>query len=152
MPDTSDTLKKLQATLDTGAELLAAHGLAGWRMGFDRARTRAGKCDYKNRVITLSGYYVFRADPADIRDTLLHEIAHALVGPKHGHDAVWAAKARAIGCSAMRCHSLEFTRGRWLVRCPNGCFSAERHRRRANMVCKKCRAPIEYAIAPRQPA
>ena len=44
-------------------------------------------------------------------DTLLHEIAHAIVGPGHAHDAVWQTAARRIDCKAKRCstvtHSLK---------------------------------------------
>ena len=36
-------------------------------------------------------------DPDEVRDTILHEIAHALVGPGHGHDAVWKAKCVEVG-------------------------------------------------------
>jgi SWI/SNF-related matrix-associated actin-dependent regulator 1 of chromatin subfamily A len=33
------------------------------------------------------------------KDTILHEIAHAIVGPHHGHDEVWRGKAVEIGCT-----------------------------------------------------
>lgn len=32
-------------------------------------------------------------------DTVAHEVAHALVGPAHGHDAVWRRKAVELGGS-----------------------------------------------------
>ena len=47
--------------------------------------------------VELSVSFVLRATWSDIRDTLLHEIAHAIVGPGHGHDAVWQTAARRIG-------------------------------------------------------
>ena len=94
--------------LELGAQLLAEYGLEGWRLRLDHARRRAGLCDYRNKTISLSRHYVRYADEAHIKDTLLHEIAHALVGPHHGHDAVWRQQARKMGCSATRCHTLEF--------------------------------------------
>ena len=61
--------------------------------------------------VELSVSFVLRATWSDIRDTLLHEIAHAIVGPGHGHDALWQTAARRIGCTAKRCstvpHSLK---------------------------------------------
>ena len=39
--------------------------------------------------VELSISFVRRATWSDIRDTLLHEIAHAIVGPGHKHVAVW---------------------------------------------------------------
>ena len=38
--------------------------------------------------VELSVGFVLRATCSDIRDTLPHDIAHAAVGPGHGHDAV----------------------------------------------------------------
>ena len=58
----------------------------------------------------------------EVLDTILHEIAHALVGPQHGHDAVWRAKAREIGCTGERCVSSDSPRvpGDWVGRCSAG--------------------------------
>ena len=130
--------------LTLGAQLFAQYGLDDWRLCLDHARRRAGQCDYRTKTISLSRHYVRYADEAHIRDTILHEIAHALVGPKHGHDAVWRQKAREIGCSATRCHTLEFSATKWLMRCPKGCFEVPRHRRKSHMVCAKCKSPVTY--------
>lgn len=136
--------RPLQAALDTAATLMRQHGLDGWTVRLDHARRRAGQCDYTRRVISLSRHYVRHAEPAHIHDTILHEIAHALVGPHHGHDAVWRRKAREIGCTATRCHTLTFAAAPWVMRCPNGCFEVARHRRRSGLVCAKCRTPVTF--------
>ena len=39
----------------------------------------------------------------NVKNTLLHEIAHALAGHEHNHDEVWKATARSIGCDGCRC-------------------------------------------------
>ena len=135
-----------QYILEMGAEMMAHYGLSGWRLRLDHARRRAGQCDYTNKIISLSRHYVRYAEENHIRDTLLHEIAHALVGPFHGHDAVWRKKAREIGCTATRCHTLTFSHAKWKMRCPNGCFEAERHRRSQNLVCATCRARVEFQL------
>jgi len=140
--------RPLQAALDTAATLMRQHGLDGWTVRLDHARRRAGQCDYTRRVISLSRHYVRHAEPAHIQDTILHEIAHALVGPNHGHDAVWRRKAREIGCTATRCHTLTFAAAPWMMRCPNGCFEVARHRRKAGLVCAKCRTPVIFVPAP----
>ena len=138
--------RPLRMAIDLATKLMDAHGLVGWRIKLDKARRRAGQCDYKNKIISLSRLYVRHADIDHIRDTILHEIAHALVGPRHGHDAVWRQKAREIGCTATRCHSLSFARARWVMTCPNGCFSVERHRKKSGLVCASCKSAVEFHV------
>ena len=139
--------RPLGMAIDLATKLMDAHGLEGWRLKLDHARRRAGQCDYTNKTISLSRLYVRHADIDHIRDTILHEIAHALVGPRHGHDAVWRQKAREIGCTAKRCHSLSFARARWVMTCPNGCFSVERHRKKSGLVCASCKSAVEFYAA-----
>lgn len=141
--------RPLQTVLELGADLMAEHGLEGWRLKLDHARRRAGCCDYTNQTISLSRHYAREAELSHIRDTILHEIAHALVGPKHGHDAVWRMKAREIGCTATRCHTLEFASAPWVMYCPQGCFETPRHRRRRHMVCARCKTAVAYRTAPK---
>ena len=134
------------------AELLELHkshsGLdRAWVFAFDLAPSRAGACRYLERRITLSVSYCLRASMAEIADTVLHEIAHALVGKAHNHDAVWRAKAREIGCSGERTHDLQHTRARWLGECGCGVrWHRQRlHRRlRRGAVCPACRGEIAW--------
>lgn len=122
--------------------LLGEHGLTGWTFAFDRARVRAGACHHHDRRITLSPHLTRVHDEAQVRETLLHEIAHALVGPRHGHDAVWRATAVAIGSSGQRCYAPgeePAVPGRWQGRCVAG-HVVHRHRRPSRvLVCTRCR-------------
>ena len=118
-----------------------------WTFGFDLATSRAGVCRYGETRIDLAVSYCLRATRADIENTLLHEIAHAIVGARHGHDAVWQAKARQIGCTAERCHDVTHTVARWVGEC--GCrrrwFRQRLSRRlRLGAICKACGRTIEW--------
>ena len=113
----------MQQVEDHAAQLLERHLNTGapttrWRFHFETATGRAGICRHDNRTIALSVSYVLRAPWADIRDTLLHEIVHAIVGPGHAHDAVWQAAARRIGCTARRCSTVTHSLKRWIGECP----------------------------------
>lgn len=82
--------------------LMARHGLRGWQFDFDHARRRLGSCNYQRRRITLSHHLVALNDDEQIRDTLLHEIAHALT-EGDGHGARWRATCLRIGARPERC-------------------------------------------------
>lgn len=146
-PDDSALLAAIE---EQAAALLHRHGLANWRFTFDDATRRAGSCQYGRRTITLSRHLARNAPAEEILDTLLHEIAHALVGPKHHHDAVWRARAVAIGGSGQRCHDLRFAPPRYIVQCRNGCWSGTAERRRRNVVCSNCRGEIQYQTFTRE--
>ena len=77
--------------------LMDASGLTDWRFRFDHAKRRAGACMHTSRTISLSGPLTDLYDAETIRGVILHEIAHALVGPSHGHDAAWRRAAGSIG-------------------------------------------------------
>ena len=86
--------------------LMNKHGLLdkGWYFEFDNARRRFGVCRHNIRMIGLSKHLVSLNDEAKIKNTILHEIAHALT-PGHHHDWVWQRKAIEIGCNGERCYS-----------------------------------------------
>lgn len=120
--------------------LLREHGLTGWRVELDNAKRRAGVCRFGERVIGLSGPITELHREDEVRDTVLHEIAHALVGPAHGHDRVWRATAMRIGCSGSRCVDSDSPRvlGSWVGTCPAG-HVKDRHRRPERvMSCAVC--------------
>ena len=123
-----------------GAALLAEHGLTSWQFAFDNAKRRAGACRFEARTISVSRHLMALYDADQVRDTVLHEIAHALVGPKHGHDEVWRARALAIGCSGTRLVAADAPRAPapWRGTCPRG-HSYDRHRRPARPAsCARC--------------
>jgi predicted SprT family Zn-dependent metalloprotease len=130
----------LQDAYRLATELLDRHGPDGWSVTFDNAKRRAGVCRYAARRIGLSAPLTRLHSAQEVRETVLHEIAHALVGPAHGHDAVWAARARSIGSTAERCVPESASRvvAPWLGVCPAG-HTAERHRRPERVqACGQC--------------
>lgn len=79
-------------------DLMAEHGLDDWTFEFDRAKVRLGACHYSTKTISLSRPLCEWVSEYEIIDTLLHEIAHALVGPGEGHNHRWRRVAVSIGC------------------------------------------------------
>lgn len=90
---------ELEEARDLTLELMKQHGLEYcYRFEFDNAKRRFGHCSYRPRFITLSKYLVLLNDYETVKNVILHEIAHALVGPGKGHNWVWREKAREIEC------------------------------------------------------
>ena len=56
---------------------------------FDNAKRRAGCCDYRYKRIQLSKYFTEHNSNQQIINTILHEVAHALAGPRAGHGLKW---------------------------------------------------------------
>lgn len=123
-----------------GRQLMDEHGLTDWGLTLDTAKRRAGVCRFDRRTIGLSAPLARLHGEAEVRETVLHEIAHALVGPRHGHDAVWRATALRIGSSGERCTPGDAPRvpAAWVGVCPAG-HTVERHRRPERVAsCRRC--------------
>lgn len=122
---------------------MADFGLTDWQFQFTRGIETLGVCRYRRRIIGLSIHLVRANQPEQLRETLLHEVAHCLVGSGHGHDAVWRAKCREIGARPERCCTVELDlpKGRWVARCGSCGDEFRRHRRPkrvAGWFCRRC--------------
>jgi predicted SprT family Zn-dependent metalloprotease len=141
----NDTTKKIEAIDALATHLLKEFKLTDWSFRFDHSTRRAGCCNYRDQQISIAFDLARNASDKDIRDTLLHEIAHALVGKQHNHDPIWKAKAKEIGCSGERTHRLVFSPPRYHVTCENGCFKHTAERRNHRLVCRTCRGKLIYS-------
>ena len=87
---------------------LQQHGLSNWTGGLDNARRRFGMCNFSKKHISLSRPLCELNDAAEVRDTVLHEIAHALAWERHGkncgHDKRWKAICVEIGARPQACY------------------------------------------------
>ena len=135
------SLPCLQAR-DLACRLLTAYGLRDWSFAFNRSKRQMGCCRYDPKVIELSRYFVELNARDLIRDTLLHEIAHALVGPGHGHDAVWKAMCLGVGARPERISDEpDMPQGRWQAICYGCGMRHHKHRRPKRMkgwFCRRC--------------
>jgi predicted SprT family Zn-dependent metalloprotease len=122
-------------------QLMAEDGLDDWRFAFNHRKQAMGLCVYDRKTIELSIYFVERDNPVEeIRDTILHEIAHALVGPGHGHDRVWKRKCLEIGARPKRCGEADMPDGRWRALCCSCGKQFHRHRKPKRVTGWFCRA------------
>ena len=125
--------------------LIAEHGLT-CSFEFDRHKMRMGSCrffDSGRLVITLSGPLVDLNSIELVRDIILHEIAHAKVGPQANHDWRWRTVAQSIGCTSTTCVDPKVVRvpGKYRAVCP-GCgkvwYAYKTPKRNGNSSCGDC--------------
>ncbi len=93
---------------------------ADWALDFDASRRRFGWCDWGGKVVGLSWRFVLINDEIQVGKTIRHEIAHALVGPGHGHDWAWKQMARTCGDDGRRCWDAADTEQpamKWTAKC-----------------------------------
>lgn len=95
---------ELNDARDLAIDLMIKHGLIekGWTFGFDNAAKRLGLCTYATKRISTGRVMAAAATKDEFTQTMLHEIAHALVGHAAGHGPIWKAKAASIGYTGQR--------------------------------------------------
>jgi hypothetical protein len=77
---------------------IANHLYNKWKFRFSKGVNFVGKCNYSSKTISLSSPWTLVRDAKEVRDTILHEIAHALVGPyAEVHGNTWWLAAIKIG-------------------------------------------------------
>lgn len=125
-------------------EALTANGLWNWTAELDNRKSRAGACAYGPRTIFLSRAHVANNTRADVDQTIIHEVAHALT-PDAGRGMAWRVKAWSLGytgkstmsgseAAAMRSDSP------WVGVCPGGHETTRYRAPRAGRVtsCGQC--------------
>jgi predicted SprT family Zn-dependent metalloprotease len=127
------------------------HGLMDggqrWKVAYSHSRTCAGTCAFTSKTLSFSRHLIARGSPEQMRDTVPHEIAHALAGPRHCHSSKWREIALRIGCNGERCHNMDLAPPKWIYRCSAGCWQRPRFKRShltAKHTCKQCRAKCVY--------
>jgi predicted SprT family Zn-dependent metalloprotease len=142
---------KLEDAENLALTLMEDNGVGTWSFHFDNAKRRCGACFYSRRTITLSRHFVTMNDEAEVRDTILHEIAHAFAGAKAGHGVHWQRAAMQLGARPERCaQNVDMPEGNIEGVCAPDCTTRHtRHRmppkRLANAYsCNRCYEPVTW--------
>jgi predicted SprT family Zn-dependent metalloprotease len=131
--------------------LMAQHGLRDnvnfgtpkyWHFKFNHRRRHIGLCSYRERTIYLSKPLVLVNSEEDVKDTILHEIAHVKAGGLAGHGRMWKLEAMAIGARPQSCSMTKKPApGRYQAICP-GCnavhYKYRRPRSNGSSACAHC--------------
>lgn len=135
--------------------LMLEHGVSHFGFAWMNGRRTFGYCQFGRLgrqyrhangaalggTIMLSRPLVSLNDETHVRDTILHEIAHALVGPHHGHGRVWKAMAARVGARPERCYHDSVARPphNWELVCKvHGVVGRRVRRGRSLQACTQC--------------
>jgi SprT protein len=111
---------ELKAAERLAKDLMREHGVDHWAFIFDNSKKRFGQTVFSYQRISISRYVTALASEEEVRDCILHEIAHVLAGHAAGHGPAWRRVHRAIGGNAKRLHSAETAPARYVGTCPGG--------------------------------
>lgn len=119
--------------------LIVEHNLSEWGFYFDNSINRFGCCHYDEKRISLSEHLTLLNDHEKVKNTILHEIAHALAPKYAHHNEEWRKIALKIGCDGSRCYSSDVVRppAKYKTICPN-CNKEGRANRNNKSACGKC--------------
>jgi predicted SprT family Zn-dependent metalloprotease len=131
---------QLSEAQELALRLMKKFRLRSWTYATNKRKKTLGLCFSRIRRIELSTNFILYNSAETVTETILHEIAHALVGTHHGHDDVWKAKAALIGCSPTRTtRNVIMPPGKWQATC-GGCGNLfSRYRRPKYMDGNSCR-------------
>jgi len=119
-------------------------GMLFWHFQWDNCKRRYGVCRGKG-TISLSMPLTKTRSEEEVRDTILHEIAHALAGHSHGHDNQWKSICRKIGARPERCVSTENPlTAPYTANCNCGITHKFFKWTSCQYSCKKCKQPLKF--------
>lgn len=132
--------------------LMHKHGLLGrWKFRWHNKKRSLGTCSYRKKIIYLAKWYVELNDEAEVKDTILHEIAHALSYEKHGskgigHGKLWKAICREIGARPKACTKSKLNHPnnhyKYIDTCCGTTYKRHRLRKNVDYFCPKCRIAL----------
>jgi predicted SprT family Zn-dependent metalloprotease len=93
------TTTNFDRNLDICLDAMEKHGLLGqgWDFTISKTKNIIADCNDVKDVIRMSRMHLELGGEYEVKQVILHEIAHALVGTGYGHNHKWRAKAWEIG-------------------------------------------------------
>jgi len=131
--------------------MMAEHLDANWTFRFSSARATSAVCHSDIHQISMSRWHAFAADEYTLRNTMLHEIAHALIPyvfrePRsEDHGDRWANLATSLGCNLYWGHDPFF-----VARYRGLCVAGHRFWWQARLAgaryCGKCNSADQFDV------
>jgi len=119
--------------------------LRNWTLTQNKRKAALGVANFRKKTIEVSSVLSACVSLEEMKDTVLHEIAHVLAGLQAGHGPAWRAACRKIGAKAERCHLMKTSdilhTFAYLLTCPKCGAQTGVHRvthKTRFYICKRC--------------
>jgi len=117
-----------------------------WKITANNRKSSSGVCCYNKKEIQLSRFLIPVFTDEEIRETIIHEIAHALTCGHH-HDEIWKKKCVELGGNGHTCYSDEgYKDGK------AGCKNFEEKTAKYILICPECGEKIYRYRRPTAPS
>jgi len=123
-----------------------------WKFRWQNKKNSLGTCSYHRKLILLSKWYVELNDIEEVKDTILHEIAHALAYVRYGklgigHGHLWKRVCVEIGAIPKSCSKNNLNKPKDHYKYNDVCqcginYRMHRLRRNCRYSCPKCHDPL----------
>ena len=134
---------KLYQAETLAKNLMKEHDLDSWNFVFNnRIFTDVGRCKYSSKTLSLSKPLTKINDIEFVKNTMLHEIAHALCGRGTGHSKIWKTKCLELGIKPERLikiNKIKMPKPKYVIKCPNCHNQTPRFRKMGKeLACRLC--------------
>lgn len=141
------TIKERQAVTEA-ARLLVKNGLGDWRINLKSVTSYNAQVRYRQKILIINTKMITVASKDEFTGIMYHEIAHALVGPGHGHGRKFKDKVYELtGSYKYAGYSSRVGAGNFLSLCTGCGFKGEVSSPRARW-CNRCFSPLQITANP----
>lgn len=142
--------QKLKKTKELFNELKEEYDLDGWKFELGRGYRTSGYCSDMSKTIRISKHLIEQEEFDVFKNTIFHEIAHAIVGTKNHHNNLWREKFIELGGNGRRCSNYNLEKPyKYELTCENECFSNKFLRKprkdyeSSRYYCKTCKGRLQ---------
>jgi len=132
--------------------VIKKYKLCDWKLTWNNAFSRAGICYENKKTISISRHYIKRNNWNNIKNIILHEISHAIVGNINGHNEKWLKTFKKLGGNGKMycnnyCKNNDYKYIRYCINIPCDNLTSY-HLTRRKKKCTNCRRNMKYIISP----
>lgn len=131
-------IDKITAAKVRGLELMKEKGLDEWNIIFHEQEATIAETSHHFKTIGFNMNFIIIADKQSFEGVLMHEIAHALLGPGKGHGREFKKLCKEISVdTTFACSKVNMLIEKYIVFCPECNYTGSINKNK-DLYCAKC--------------